>query len=350
MKKNLLFWSIVVCLTAMLYACGNKSDNKQETLDVGGTYEITDRCDVSAEGVEVFKQNGLFGVKNSYGQVLLAPQYGKVMYYGVSEVCEGEFAFWREKNVSAYESFPDAELFCDRLNFVLRKDSLCGLFSKDGKELLPVKYPEIQAMSAAGSYAVIWGERCLSIWKDGRFILGGCDSGFYGTDLEKKQYVFADQEGKRWDFYDFEGKNHQQLTLKNAPIGVCIPQCLEPGRFLVDNCIVNARGGKLVEFSEWTEVCGNFLLVAGRDEKYDVFFNDGKKLAADVDMAYMSVTEDAPHLPTGDIVIEENGKFKLYDRNGKFVNNVSGVVSVWVFTELNTDEIEGKVPVYFDYE
>lgn len=26
---------------------------------------------------------------------------------------------------------------------------------------------------------------CLSVWKDGRFILNGCESGFYGTDLEK---------------------------------------------------------------------------------------------------------------------------------------------------------------------
>lgn len=40
-------------------------------------------------------------------------------------------------------------------------------------------------MSAAGSYAVVENGDCLSVWKDGRFILSGCESGFYGTDLEK---------------------------------------------------------------------------------------------------------------------------------------------------------------------
>ena len=350
MKKDLLFWCIAAFFTAMLCACGNKSDNKREIPDAGDSFEVKDGCSVSAEGVEVFKQNGLFGVKNSSGEIILTPQYGKVVHYGVSEVCDDEFAFWLPENVSVYESVPDAELFCDRLNLVLRKDTLSGIFSKDGRELLPVKYPEIYAMSAAGSYAVVENGDCLSVWKDGRFILSGCESGFYGTDLEKKRYVFADRFGKRWDFYDFEGKNHQRLTLKEAPLGVCLPQFLEPGRFLVDNCIVNARGGKLAEFPEWTEVCGNFLLVPGSDGKYDVFFNDGKKLTEGVDMAYMLVTENTPHLPTGDIVIDENGSFKLYDRNGKFANNVPGVVPVWVFAELSAAEHEGKVPVYSDYE
>ena len=145
MKKDLLFWCIAAFFTAMLCACGNKSDNKREIPDAGDSFEVKDGCSVSAEGVEVFKQNGLFGVKNSSGEIILTPQYGKVVHYGVSEVCDDEFAFWLPENVSVYESVPDAELFCDRLNLVLRKDTLSGIFSKDGRELLPVKYPEIYA-------------------------------------------------------------------------------------------------------------------------------------------------------------------------------------------------------------
>lgn len=186
MKKDLLFWCIAAFFTAMLCACGNKSDNKREIPDAGDSFEVKDGCSVSAEGVEVFKQNGLFGVKNSSGEIILTPQYGKVVHYGVSEVCDDEFAFWLPENVSVYESVPDAELFCDRLNLVLRKDTLSGIFSKDGRELLPVKYPEIYAMSAAGSYAVVENGDCLSVWKDGRFILSGCESGFYGTGSGKK--------------------------------------------------------------------------------------------------------------------------------------------------------------------
>lgn len=105
----------------------------------------------SAEGVEVFKQNGLFGVKNSSGEIILTPQYGKVVHYGVSEVCDDEFAFWLPENVSVYESVPDAELFCDRLNLVLRKDTLSGIFPKTDvnccrlniRKFMPCRQPEV---------------------------------------------------------------------------------------------------------------------------------------------------------------------------------------------------------------
>ena len=353
MKKGLLFVSVAVCILATLCACGNKSKNTQEMPEEEygtGAVVIKDGCEVSNDGVCVFKQDGLFGIKNACGEVILAPEYAHVVHYEASEVCDEEYAFWRAENLPTTGNIPDAELFCERLNLLLRKDTLNGIFSKSGEELLPLKYPEIYAMSAAGSYAVMLNDEQLSVWKDGRFILNGCESGFYGTDLEKKQYVFADQAGKCWDFYDFNGKKHQRLVMKNAPQGMYLPQFLELGRFLVDDCIVNACGKKLVELPEGTEICGNFLMAPREDGGYNIFFNNGKKMAVGIDMAYMPVTGEIPHLPTGDIVIEKDGHFKLYDRWGKFVKDVPGIARLWVFSEMTTEELDGNVPVYSDYE
>ena len=40
MKKDLLFWCIAAFFTAMLCACGNKSDNKREIPDAGDSQPL----------------------------------------------------------------------------------------------------------------------------------------------------------------------------------------------------------------------------------------------------------------------------------------------------------------------
>ena len=55
-------------------------------------------------------------------------------------------------------------------------------------------------------------------------------------------------------------------------------------------------------------------------------------------------------VPRPDLYQKYSFSSAVYDRNGKFANNVPGVVPVWVFAELSAAEHEGKVPVYSDYE
>lgn len=340
----------VIVIMAMMCACGNNSkksaQENTEEYSCSDMKEVTEPCSILGD-VSVFKAGELYGVRNAEGEVLLPPQYAKVVHYGISELHESEFAFWRKSECLVGNCVPDAEIFYDRWNLLVRKDSLNGLFSWKGKELLPLRYPEIYSMTAAGSYAVTSENGDMLIWKDGKFIVDAGGRAFYGTDLEKKQYVFSDEQGLCWDFYDFDGKNRQRLRLKEAPKGVSLPQLLENGRFLVDNNIVNARGTVLKMFPEWTEVCGNFLMVpeTANEDKYSVFFNSGRELASGVDNVYMVVTEDKPHLPTGDIIVEVNGSLEFYDRLGKKIKNVSSVNPVWLFAEIENS----GVPVYSEY-
>ena len=346
MKKIGLYF-LVVAFMATVCACGNKGEKFVQNGDVDCTADIEEVKDNTPMfgDLYVFKVGSFYGVKNAAGKVLLPPEYSKVTHYGMSEIHDSEFAFWHGDNQDGC-GVPDAELFFDRWNVLLRKGNLNGIYSLEGEELLPPEYSEIFSMTAAGSYAVTLKNGDLSIWKDGKFIVDANGRDFYGTDLEKRQYVFADAHGLRWDFYDFNGENRQRLSLREMPQGVCLPQLLENGRFLVDNCIVNARGSKQKVFSDWTEVCGNFLMVPGKNEKYSVFFNNGKKLVENVDMAYMVVTEDKPHLPTGEIVVESNGEYWFYSQVGKKEKKVSGVMPVWLFSDV---ENNGKVPVYSEY-
>ncbi len=346
MEKH-LFYCLAVLIMAAVSACsGNRTEKNNNEVPADAVRVCKDTP--ITDGVSVFAEGGLFGVKNTKGSFILQPEYANVYHYN-SELCDDEeFAFWRDS--TSTDKLPDAEVICDRMNLLLRKGNLSGIFSRQGEELLAVKYPEIYTMAAAGSYSVTLIDGTISVWKGGRFIINGYDGIFYGTDLEKQKYVFSNEEGTLWDFYDFDGKGHCRLTLPAAPKGVCLPQYLEPGRFLVDNAIVNAGGKILLQFPKWTEVCGNFLLVPAGDDKYDVFSNTGKKLATGVDMAYMVTAEDIPHLPTGEIVVEKDGRFSFYNRLGKYQKNVPGVIQVWAFAELTAQDREGGVLVYSDYE
>ncbi len=343
MEKH-LFYGLAVLIMVVASACSGNRTEKNNDEVLAGAVRVYEDIPITDE-VSVFAEGGFFGVKNIKGNQILPPEYANVYHYA-SELCDDEFAFWLETT----DKLPDAEIVCDRMNLLLRKGSLSGIFSRQGEELLAVEYPEIYTMAVAGSYSVTLDDGTISVWKDGCFIINGYDGIFYGTDLEKQKYVFSNEEGTLWDFYDFDGKGRCRLTLLEAPGGVCLPQYLEPGLFLVDDAIVDADGKILLQFPKWTEVCGNFLLVPASDDKYDVFLNNGRKLVAGVDMAYMVTTEDIPHLPTGEIVIEKGGCFSFYNRLGKYQKDVPGVIHVWVFAELIAQDKEGGVLVYSDYE
>lgn len=341
----------VVAIMAMMCACGNDSkksaqERTEETACVADMEEVTESCFMFGD-VFVFKVGDFYGVKNSEGDILLPPEYAKVVHYGISELHDSEFAFWHNTQCSVGSCVPDAEIFYDRWNLLVRRDDKNGIYSLKGKELLSMKYPEIYSMTAAGSYAVTSENGEMLIWKDGKFIVNANGRVFYGTDLEKRQYVFSDEQGLCWDFYDFNGENRQRLRLREVPQGVSLPQFLEHGRFLVDNNIVNARGSVLKNFPDWTDVCGNFLMVPenANEDKYSVFFNNGRELVSGADNVYMVVTEDKPHLPTGDIVVEIDGSFELYNQQGKKIKDVSGVNPVWLFAEIENTGI----PVYSEY-
>ncbi len=335
--KKVGFFIAALAVFAVVYVCVNRSlgsaeSNSAETGLSSQTLVINDEYAVPWSEVVIFREGELLGIKNARDGVLLAPAYSEVLRmaeYGG----DGDFYLF-----GTPEGRYDAKLVVDRSYLVIGQEDSCGLYTKQGEELLPRCYTCIRWADGPAVYEVFDAETdTLSFWKDGRFILRKPNSDYWGADLQKKRHVFASDKGKKWEFYDFAGGDCQQLFLKDAPCGYYIPQYLEPGRFLLpdegDSRVINGRGRPLFSLDKFVEVCGNFLLVASDDEEeefYDVLFNNGKRLVAKADMAYAVVTSSVPHLPTGEIVVEKDHVFRFYDVLGKFVKEVPGVRQVWL--------------------
>ncbi len=343
--KKIGFFMAALAVFAVVYVCVNKSLDSANSAETGlssQTLVINGEYVVPWSEVVIFREGELLGIKNAWDSVLLVPAYNEVLLmaeYGG----DGDFYLFRT---------PDgrygAQLVVERFHLVVAQDDFYGLYTKRGEELLPRRYTNIRWVDGPAAYEVFDAETdTLSFWKDGCFILRKPNSDYWGADLQKKRHVFASDKGKTWEFYDFAGGDCQQLFLKDAPCGYYIPQYLEPGRFLLpeesNSRVINEKGRSLFSLDKFIEVCGNFLLVASDDEEeefYDVLFNNGKRMVAKADMAYAVVTSSVPHLPTGEIIVEKDHVFRLYDVFGKFVKEVSGVRPVWMLWQGEAPECE----------
>lgn len=358
--KNFLSLIAAFVVLAALNACGNKSnitenETQVEPSSVINVVTIDNSYMIPQTTVIIFKEDSLFGLKTSAGDILLPAIYAEILYYRASDFSFDEYAFWRKKNSFVERNFlPDAQVIADRYNLVICKDTLAGIYSKKGEELLPMKYLDICPMEGAKSYQVSFDDEDMAIWKDGRFIIHGKLSEFHGIDLQKQRFVFSNGEGKNWEFYDFDGKNRQTLKIKKALDGFYIPQYLETNRFLLldgdKSCITDAAGNSVVKLKKWADICGNFLLVPSKDKIgcIDVLFNNGKLLVSEVDLAYPIVSKSVPYLSTGEIVIEKNAIFVVYDQYGKRIKKVDGIICTSLFDVFDAGsktETENKVLV-----
>lgn len=312
------------------------------------TAEVKEKLQTSGSTVQVFRQDEMFGLKNAQGKVILPAEYAKVRLRDSWQAEGCEVAFWHKEKMTPGDP-ADGTLMFDRGYLLLCRNNRFGLFSADGTELLPIEYEEILPIHLADSYAVISDDGSFDIWKDGSFILQMKGNHFYGVDAQKRCYVFSNKRGRVWDFYGFDGKTHQRLVLPK-PAPVCfVPQWLGDNRFWVDYTIVDQRGTELVKMPEMTEVCGDFLIVPSEDcREFDVFFSDGKLFVSGVSMAYPVASTEVPHLPTGDIIIDRDGKLLVYDRLGNFLQEVDQITPVGAFSQV--EPAKGSVLFFADFE
>ncbi len=169
--KKVGFFIAALAVFAVVYVCVNRSlgsaeSNSAETGLSSQTLVINDEYAVPWSEVVIFREGELLGIKNARDGVLLAPAYSEVLRmaeYGG----DGDFYLF-----GTPEGRYDAKLVVDRSYLVIGQEDSCGLYTKQGEELLPRCYTCIRWADGPAVYEVFDAETdTLSFWKDGRFIL-----------------------------------------------------------------------------------------------------------------------------------------------------------------------------------